>query len=166
MIQNSIVDLIIQYDESEHYSYETKLEIDKILESNEIYFFQTFDNVYTKHHSESDLLKIIEETHLLSEYFKDWHVKTNNTFDSTTEKGFHFNSGSKDLSEFLHGNGNLSAGEHTINIQQITDQKLLIDAKNHIVRMDIVAEKCFEKDCDLKFLKKEFPLKSNKKMKK
>ena len=102
----------------------------------------------------------------MNNYFHDWIVKTNNSFNSTTGKGFHINAGDKNLDEWLKGNGNWSAAGVELKISDINNQTVLIDSKNHIVRGDIVAEWCFEHNCDLKSLEKEFPLNKNQNIKK
>jgi hypothetical protein len=161
MIHN-IWSLLNEYHWDEIYSKETQDELLRIQDTqNEKYFFQSFGDVFEKHHTEEDLKKIIEEEKVLTQYFQNWHVKTNNTFDSTTEKGYHFDSGTKNLDEWLTGNGTFGAGEYKLKIPEIANQKILIDSKNHIVRCDKIAEWFFENESDLESLKKKFPLKKN-----
>jgi hypothetical protein len=165
MISN-IWSLLNEYHWDEIYSQEIQIELLRIQDTtDEKYFFQSFGDVFEKHHTEEDLKTIIKEEKILTEYFKDWHVKTNNTFDSTTERGYHFNTGTKNLDEWLSGNGSFNVGGYELKVSEITNQKLLIDLKNHIVRGDKVAEWCFEKNCNLDALKKEFPSKKNKNIK-
>ena len=165
MVQN-IWGLLNEYHWDEIYSEDMQNELLRIQDTkDEKYFFQSCSNIFEKHHTEEDLKKIIEEEKILTEYFKDWHIRTNNTFDSTTENGYHFNTGTRNLNEWLTGNGSFGAGGYELKVPEITNQKLLIDSKNHIVRGDKVAEWCFDHDYDLNTLKKEFPLNKNKNVK-